>query len=787
MQGNFEVVWFHEVIANALMKALEAVKQKKKARIILTIPPRHGKEVLSTTLVPTPNGFVQHGNLKIGDYVFDKEGKPAKVINIIPQKELANLKVTFTDGASVIVHPNHEWTVKDRRRPGKMRTMETNEMLDDLWIGERGIRGSRARFLVPYTKAVQFSKQDVPMDPYTFGVWLGNGTTSCNKLITFNPETFEEMLEYIPYKPTWIYWHKTQGVPRARFANIPQFTKSKTIPDCYLFNSEKVRRELLAGLVDTDGHVDKTGRVHFSNTNKEMIDRLKILVQSLGYRVGITIEEPHTTSSGIVGKKRVYKLSFSVHDNKQIAKLKYKQIQKPAVRRMRGICSIEKVEGGRGECITVESQDGLYLVTEDFIVTHNSQLASIYFPSWALGKYPDTKFILSTYGASLSEKAGQAARDVMNSEKYKSIFPNVKLRQDTKAKARWMTNQGGSFTAVGVGGPITGTGAEIILCDDLVKDRAEAESQVVQNGVWEYYRSTLYSRLEGFGAVIVIMQRWTTYDLVGRLLEDAENKKKAGEPYDEWEVINFPAIAIEDDSHRKAGEPLWPNKFPIPVLENIRSTLGNYNWISQYQQDPILSEAQEFKEHMFKYYEQEDLKNLYLRYYTVVDPAISQKQEADNTVVLTVAKEVYGPNVYRIREDAGHYTPKETLDLVFKHRKEYNSEVFLETVAYQKALKYNIEEEQRRRNIYFSVNEVKTTTNKEIKIRGGLLPMYENGVIYHRRSDRDYEHELIAFPRGKHDDRIDAMAMACTEAITNSRSSVKQYKAKLTSYFKKKY
>jgi predicted phage terminase large subunit-like protein len=168
-----------------------------------------------------------------------------------------------------------------------------------------------------------------------------------------------------------------------------------------------------------------------------------------------------------------------------------------------------------------------------------------------------------------------------------------------------------------------------------------------------------------------------------------------------------------------------------------------------------------------------------------VDPAISQKQEADNTVVLTVAKEIYGPNVYRIREDAGHYTPKQTQDLVFKHQAEYKSDVFIETVAYQKALKYNIEEEQRRRNVYFTINEIKSSTNKEIKIRCGLLPMYENGVVRHKKTDREYEHELLAFPRGKHDDRIDAMAMAVTEALQNTRAgrSAKQFRPKVTSYF----
>lgn len=419
-----------------------------------------------------------------------------------------------------------------------------------------------------------------------------------------------------------------------------------------------------------------------------------------------------------------------------------------------------------------------------------TQLASINFPAWALGRYPELKFILSSYGADLSEKIGMKTRDLIASEKYQAIFPGVSLRQDSKAKAKWMTNQGGEFLAVGVGSAVTGSGGDIILIDDPHKDRAEAESALQRDNVWEYYRSTLYSRLEGSGAVIVIMQRWHTDDLVGRLKEEMERLKAAGESYDEWEVINFPAIAEEDEYIdgkivRKKGEALWPRKFPLEVLDNIRQTQGVYNWASQYQQDPILAETQEFKIGMFKYYEPDTLKNKRLRYYTFVDPAISQKKEGDNTVVLTIAKEIDQPFFYRIREDAGHFTPTQTVELIFKHHDQYKSDVFLEVVAYQMALKFSLEEEQRRKGRYFSINEVKTNLNKEVKIRG-LLPLYENGVIFHLKSDTEYEKELLQFPRGKHDDRIDCMSFLLDNVQNTARGQfAKQFKPRWLGYGKR--
>lgn len=420
-----------------------------------------------------------------------------------------------------------------------------------------------------------------------------------------------------------------------------------------------------------------------------------------------------------------------------------------------------------------------------------SQLSSIYFPAWALGKYPDLQFIFATYGGELAEKIGLDTRDVISSEAYQSIFPGVSLRQDVKAKAKWMTNKNGSYVLVGSGAGITGRGGNCIICDDLLKSREEAESDSISQSTWEYYRSTLYSRLEGYGAVIVIMQRWNQKDIVARLLEEDERRRLAGLEVEGWEVINFPAIAEEDEYVdgklvRKEGEALWPSKFPLSVLNNIKQTLGTYNFQSQYQQNPIASELQEFHEHQFKYFEDDDIKGKYLKYYTLVDPAISQKKEADNTVILTVAKEVNGPNWYRIREDAGHFTPAQTVDLIFVHQFEYKSEVAVETVQYQQALKYAIVEEQKKQQRYFIIHELRSQSNKETRIRG-LVPLYEAGVIYHRRGDMEYEKELLTFPRGRRDDRVDCMSFGLMVVQNTTGQFATQFKKKLNGYFRQRW
>lgn len=430
-----------------------------------------------------------------------------------------------------------------------------------------------------------------------------------------------------------------------------------------------------------------------------------------------------------------------------------------------------------------------------------SQLASIYFPAWALGKYPYLKFIISTYGAELSEKHGKETRDLIDSQAYKMIFPNTTLVQDMKARANWQVGfindkgvkdiRKGQYYAVGVGGAVTGYGGDVIIIDDPHKDRAEAESETMRNAVWDYYRSTLYSRKEGEGVIIVIMQRWREDDLVGRLLEEDEKLREKGEPTEDWEVISLPAIADEDEFYkgelvRKEGESLWKTKFPLSVLESIKIQSGYY-WASQYQQNPILAETAEFKKEMFKYYKDEDISFKNLRYYTLVDPAISQKKAADNTVVLTIAKEVGGHNIYRIREDAGKYTPQQTVDLIFMHYLQYHSDIWVETIAYQEALKFMIQEEQRKKQIYFYFNEIKSRSAKETRIRG-LLGLYQTGVIWHRAgTDINYELELLSFPKGRRDDRIDCCAFMLQAFDSNPASSsvAKQYRPRWMGYGKK--
>lgn len=383
-----------------------------------------------------------------------------------------------------------------------------------------------------------------------------------------------------------------------------------------------------------------------------------------------------------------------------------------------------------------------------------STLASVLFPSWYLGRHPDKEVITVSYSSDLSTDFGEKTRDTLRSPTYNYIF-DTKIKQDSDSKQKWKTQNGGSYTSVGLGGPITGRGADLLIIDDPIKNSEEALSEVYREKVWNYYTSTLYTRLEKDAAVILILTRWHQDDLAGRLIDAAENGAE------QWEIIRYPAIADEDEKFRKKGDPLWPEKYDVSSLKNIERTIGPYDWQSLYQQTPIASENQEFKKEYFKYYEEEQITGKDLNVYVMVDLAISQKASADNTSIQVIGKELTSPNIYHLDEYTGRFDPLQVIDILFKIKEEYGNsltKVGIEGVQYQKALQYFIEEEMRRRQSYFTIEELKATGEKETRIRG-LVPMYKAGVIFHRPTlDIDLEKELLVFPVGKHDDRIDSLA-----------------------------
>lgn len=398
----------------------------------------------------------------------------------------------------------------------------------------------------------------------------------------------------------------------------------------------------------------------------------------------------------------------------------------------------------------------LFLIIEAPPRHGKSQEVSINFPAWFIGRNPELDIITASYSGDLSMDFGAATRNLVKSEAHQCVFPESELSEDTKAKGRWMTNKGGSYTSVGVGGTITGRGAHLLIVDDPHKDRAESDSIHMRNRVWNWFISTAYSRLEPKGVVILIMQRWNLDDLVGRIEKEFGDRKDI-----EIKRLTYQAIAEVDEEHRRRGEALMPARYEIADLLRIQAVQGLINFSSQYQQRPILQKDQTFKAENFRYFDEDDIANKDLIYTTTLDLAVGDKESknGDYVAIITVGKERGSNNWYVVDCLLDKIDPLQCCEYLFQLYSKYRMvNVGIETNAYQKTFKFWLREEEKRRGVFMPIQEIRSKSDKEARIRG-LVGYYQTGVIYHRKNYFLLESQLLNFPQDAHDDGPDALAM----------------------------
>ena len=262
-----------------------------------------------------------------------------------------------------------------------------------------------------------------------------------------------------------------------------------------------------------------------------------------------------------------------------------------------------------------------------------SEIGSKKLPAYFLGKKPSLDVICATYNSELASSFGRAVRDQISDESYGNVFPSIAIKPSDRAADRWSTTGGGAYHSAGVGGRLTGLGGSLLLIDDPIKSREDAESKLARDRTWDWYRSVLYTRQAPNAAIVVIQTRWHDDDLTGRLLLDMD---KGGE---QWDVINFPAIAeSEDDLGRSIGDPLWPAWFPLDVLERTRKTIGNRDWSALYQQKPVGDDGE--------YFERAWVEDNYYDYGRVLDDFNRGRHPMH----------IYGSSDYAVTIDGGDYT-----------------------------------------------------------------------------------------------------------------------------------
>lgn len=399
-----------------------------------------------------------------------------------------------------------------------------------------------------------------------------------------------------------------------------------------------------------------------------------------------------------------------------------------------------------------------------------SEVVSKKFPAWHVGKNPSDEMILASYSLDLSRDFSRIARDTLISNP--SVF-GVEINKDNKSAESWrIAGHRGGVTAAGVGGPITGKGARIAIIDDPVKNAEEANSEVMRQKVWDWYQSTLYTRLTPDGRIVVVMTRWHEDDLVGRLLKkEREDIDQGTHKGDRWTVINFPALAEEEDYlGRKPGEPLWPGYgFDAQRLEQIKSDVGSYVFNALYQQRPSAADGTIFKRQHFHYFREETVGNAvyfvfgerrYLKEqcwsFQTVDTANSIKTINDYFVVstfyVTPQHDILLYDVYRTHIEGPDQKPL-MKEQFFRYRPRFQA-------IEDKTFGTNLIQECKREGL--TIKAVKVDKDKVTRSLV-IAARYEVGKVYHRENApwlTDYEDELLSFPRGRNDDQVDTASMA---------------------------
>ena len=379
-----------------------------------------------------------------------------------------------------------------------------------------------------------------------------------------------------------------------------------------------------------------------------------------------------------------------------------------------------------------------------------SEFASHLFPAWYLGKFPDRKVIQTAHTAELAVGFGRKVRNLVGSSEYATIFPGVALSADSKAAGRWNTSSDGDYFAIGVGGAVTGKGADILIVDDPHSEQEAALNDPdVYNKTYEWYTSGPRQRLQPGGAICLVMTRWSKKDLTGQILKASIQRGGA----DEWEIIELPAIL-------PSGKPLWPGFWPVEQLESLKAELPVAKWSAQYQQDPTSEEGAIIKREWWKEWTEKDPPNCEFVIQSW-DTAFLAKETADYSACTTWGVFYTEDGQAKIVLLDALQERLEFPDLkvrAYEMYKEYEPDAFIvEAKAAGSPLIFEL------RRMGIPVAEYTPSRGKDKVARvNAVSDLFFSGHVYapKTRWAEEVMEQFASFPLGDHDDLVDSSTQA---------------------------
>jgi predicted phage terminase large subunit-like protein len=386
-----------------------------------------------------------------------------------------------------------------------------------------------------------------------------------------------------------------------------------------------------------------------------------------------------------------------------------------------------------------------------------SQMISIYYPAWYLGRHPDHKVIVASHTADLAVVMARKVRNLIQSAEYARIFPNTKIASDAKAAAQWNTTQGGEYFAIGVGGALAGRGAHLIIADDPLSEQdIKAGNTNSLDTAYEWFSAGLRTRLMPDGKICVLHTRWHQRDLIGRLLKDSA----MNEGGDNYEAFEFPAILNEGTDKEKS---IWPEQWTLESLQQTRASMHHimWQWYAQYQQNPTAAEAAIIKRDWIKWWTREDPPTVDFIVQSF-DTALTTKSRSDFSVCHTWGvwhnEDDGTANVILLNKVKGKYEFPELKKMAHEQFEEWQPD---SVIVEAKASGQPLIDEMRRSGIFVQDFSPGKGQDKIARLNA-VADMFASGHVWFPETAWASQtvEEILAFPAGEHDDEVDTMTLA---------------------------
>jgi predicted phage terminase large subunit-like protein len=390
-----------------------------------------------------------------------------------------------------------------------------------------------------------------------------------------------------------------------------------------------------------------------------------------------------------------------------------------------------------------------------------SQLVSIFYPAWYLGRNPDKKVMMVSHTTDLAVDFGRKVRNIIASEAYRSIFPTVKLASDSKSAGRWNTNVGGEYYACGVGSALAGRGADLLLIDD-----PHSEQDVISGNfsvfekAYEWYTFGARTRLMPGGRVAIIQTRWHMDDLTGRVVKDMANNERA----DQYEVIEFPAIlhVNDPDTGKPVDKPLWPEFFDIEALLRTKASMPVFQWNAQYQQQPTAEEAAIVKREWWNEWEKDDPPSCE---YVIMslDSAAEKHNRADYTALTTwgvfLNEETSAYNIILLNSIKERLEFPELKELAMEQYTDWEPDAF---IVEKKSSGVALYQEMRRMGLLVQEYTPHRGSGDKLARLNSVSDIVASGLCWvpQTRWAEEVVEEIAGFPFMSNDDLVDSTVMA---------------------------